>query len=77
VAYTVGAAWNQATAGHTNLPATPVVFETPNLIMPAGAVTEFSAKLLVSANGGTDLDMDVGRCLIWVTERAAGSSFSL
>jgi len=77
VSYTVGSAWNQATAGHNNLPANTVVFETPDLIMPVGSVNEFSAKILLSANGGTALDLDVGRCLIFVKSRASGSTYSL
>ncbi len=77
VAYTVGSAWNQATSGHPNLPSNNVVFETPDLTMPEGAVNELSAKVLLNANGGTALDLDVGRCLIWVKSRAAGSSYAL
>ena len=77
VNYTAGSAWNQASAAHTNLPSGIVVFETPDLIMPAGAVNELSAKILINANGGTALDLDLGRCLIYVKSRASGSTYSL
>lgn len=68
VAYTSAWAFNQ-TVPHDNLPAQTLVAEVPELTMPSGAVTEFSAGIFLGGGGGTSLDMDIGRCFVWVSSR--------